>query len=212
MTGLNEMHRCSANKAVVPHHSKTVKPTCQVQKTLECHSSSCAHGAGDMPTIHLCRSINSLWTTRLDILGGAVSCIVRSLISHNEAISGDGTSSSLGDFHVISALAQVFDGSVWLHLFWRGWTPFTDVSPSWRHTGSHQIQSTGQTMMSMKVSGSGKASGRRLQIYRTCCIDEFQSSDTIDANGIRTIVEYKTNEEGKRVKVRTPILYFTPAL
>lgn len=127
---------------------------------------------------------------------------------------GEGTSSqhSLGDFHVISALAQVFDGSVWLHLFWRGWTPFTDVSPSWRHTGSHQIQSTGQTMMSMKVSGSGKASGRGLQIYRTCCIDEFQSSDTIDANGIRTIVEYKTNEEGKRVKVRTPILYFTPAL
>ncbi|KAF8318740.1 translation initiation factor eIF3g [Clavulina sp. PMI_390] len=31
--------------------------------------------------------------------------------------------------------------------------------------------------------------------------DEFQGSDTIDANGIRTVIEYKTNEAGKRVKI-----------
>jgi translation initiation factor 3 subunit G len=48
-----------------------------------------------------------------------------------------------------------------------------------------------------------------LPIYRTRYIDEFQGSDTIDANGVRTVVEYKTNEEGKRVKVRTPIHFHT---
>jgi len=41
-------------------------------------------------------------------------------------------------------------------------------------------------------------------------IDEFQGSDTIDADGIRTIVEYKTNEEGKRVTVSGSIYLLTP--
>jgi len=34
-------------------------------------------------------------------------------------------------------------------------------------------------------------------------LDDFKPSDTIDANGIRTIIEYTTNENGKRVKVRS---------
>ncbi|ELU35735.1 eIF3g domain-containing protein [Rhizoctonia solani AG-1 IA] len=41
-------------------------------------------------------------------------------------------------------------------------------------------------------------------------VDEFsgkcdlpQNSDTVDENGIRTIIEYSTNEEGKRIKVRS---------
>jgi len=32
-------------------------------------------------------------------------------------------------------------------------------------------------------------------------LDEFKPSDTIDANGIRTIIEFTTNENGKRVKI-----------
>lgn len=33
-------------------------------------------------------------------------------------------------------------------------------------------------------------------------LDEYKPSDTIDANGVRTIIEYTTNDNGKKVKVR----------
>lgn len=40
-----------------------------------------------------------------------------------------------------------------------------------------------------------------LRHYSDQEIDEFKPSDTIDANGIRTIIEYTTNDAGKKVKV-----------
>ena len=62
----------------------------------------------------------------------------------------------------------------------------------------------GPTMWKISVSPHSSAHFAS-SLYVT--LDDLKPSDTIDENGIRTIVDYATNEAGKKIKVP---FYFHP--
>ena len=62
----------------------------------------------------------------------------------------------------------------------------TNAKPSW----ADDVEDFGEPHSSAHFASS---------LYVT--LDDLKPSDTIDENGIRTIVDYATNEAGKKIKV-----------